>query len=89
MVALPVGIYGAVKQDSAADYAARSVAVGALSIPNFWLGTLIVVVPSFYFNWAPPIGNYVPSARPRSPISASSCSPPSASASRRPASSCG
>lgn len=58
VVALPVGIYGAVKQDSFADYAARSVAVGALSIPNFWLGTLIVVVPSFYFNWAPPIGNF-------------------------------
>ena len=58
-VALPVGIYGALKQDTAADYAARSVAVGALSIPNFWLGTLIVVVPSFYFNWAPPIGNFV------------------------------
>ena len=60
LVALPIGIYGAVRQDSAADYAARSIAVGALSIPNFWLGTLIVVVPSFYFNWAPPIGNFVP-----------------------------
>lgn len=60
IVALPVGIYGAVKQDTAADYLARSAAVGALSIPNFWLGTLIVVVPSFYFNWAPSIGNYVP-----------------------------
>jgi len=59
IVALPVGIYGAIKQDSAADYAARSVAIGALSIPNFWLGTLIVVVPSVYFNWAPSIGSYV------------------------------
>jgi peptide/nickel transport system permease protein len=59
VVALPVGIYGALKQDSTADYAARSAAIGALSIPNFWLGTLIVVVPSFYFNWAPPIGNFV------------------------------
>ena len=59
LIALPIGIYAAVKQDSAADYAARSVAMGALSIPNFWLGTLIVVVPSFYFNWAPPIGSYV------------------------------
>ena len=59
-VALPVGIYGAIRQDSLADYLARSAAVGALSIPNFWLGTLIVVVPSFYFNWAPSIGSYVP-----------------------------
>jgi peptide/nickel transport system permease protein len=27
-------------------------------VPSFWLATLIVVVPSFYFNWAPPIGNF-------------------------------
>ena len=59
-VALPVGIYAAIEQDSLADYLARSAAVGALSIPSFWLGTLIVVVPSFYFNWAPSIGSYVP-----------------------------
>jgi peptide/nickel transport system permease protein len=59
LVALPIGIWSAVRQDSAADYAARSVAVGALSIPNFWLGTLIVVVPSVYFNWAPSIGNFL------------------------------
>ena len=58
LIALPVGIVGAVRQDSAADLASRSLAVGALSVPNFWLATLIVVVPSFYFNWAPPIGNF-------------------------------
>jgi len=44
---------------AALDIAARSFAIGALSIPNFWLATLIVVLPSFYFNWAPPIGNFV------------------------------
>jgi peptide/nickel transport system permease protein len=59
LVALPVGILAAVKQDTSGDYAARSFAIGALSIPNFWLATLIVVIPSFYFNWAPPIGNFV------------------------------
>jgi peptide/nickel transport system permease protein len=59
LVALPVGILAAVRQDSAGDYAARSFAIGALSIPSFWLATLIVVLPSFYLNWAPPIGNFV------------------------------
>ena len=58
LVALPVGILSAVRQDTAADFAARSFAVGALSIPSFWLATLIVVIPSFYFNWAPPIGSF-------------------------------
>ncbi len=60
LVAVPVGILAAVRQDTAGDYAARSFAIGALSIPNFWLGTLIVVIPSFYFNWAPRIGDFVP-----------------------------
>ena len=59
LVALPVGILAAVKQDTSSDYAARSLAIGALSIPNFWLATLIVVIPSFYFHWAPSIGDFV------------------------------
>jgi peptide/nickel transport system permease protein len=63
VVALPVGILAAVRQDSLADYAARSVAVGALSVPNFWLATLIVVVPSIYLGWAPNIGNFHPMGR--------------------------
>jgi peptide/nickel transport system permease protein len=63
LVALPVGILGAVRQDSLADYAARSVAIGALSIPNFWLGTLIVVVPSVWLNWAPSVGSFTPLGR--------------------------
>ncbi len=63
VVAVPVGILGAVRQDSLTDYAARSVAIGALSIPNFWLGTLIVVVPSLYLGWVPNIGNFTPFAR--------------------------
>ena len=58
MIALPVGILAAVRQDSRADYAARSFAVGALAVPNFWLATLIVVLPSYYFHWAPSIGSF-------------------------------
>ena len=59
LVALPVGILSAIRQDTATDFAARSFAIGALSVPSFWLATLIVVLPSFYFNWAPPIGSFV------------------------------
>ena len=58
LVAVPVGILAAVRQDTAGDYAARSFATGALSIPNFWLATLIVVLPSYYLNWAPRIGDF-------------------------------
>jgi len=59
LVALPVGILAAVRQDTRGDYAARSLAIAALSVPNFWLATLIVVIPSFYWNWAPSIGNFL------------------------------
>ncbi len=62
LVAVPIGVLGAVRQDSLADYAARSAAVGALSIPSFWLGTLIVVVPSVYLHWVPSIGSFTPFA---------------------------
>lgn len=59
LVALPVGILAAVRQDTGADLAARSFAIGALSVPSFWLATLIVVIPSFYLNWAPSLGSFV------------------------------
>jgi peptide/nickel transport system permease protein len=58
LVALPVGILAALRQDTLGDYTARSFAIGALSVPNFWLATLIVVIPAFYFNWAPSIGSF-------------------------------
>ncbi len=59
LIALPVGLLSAVRQDTPADLAARSFAVGALSVPSFWLATLIVVLPSFYLNWTPPLGSFV------------------------------
>ena len=38
VIALPVGIYSAIRQDSAADYLGRSIAILGLATPNFWLG---------------------------------------------------
>jgi peptide/nickel transport system permease protein len=55
LVALPIGILSAVKQDSAWDYIGRSLSITALSIPNFWLGTLAVVLPAIWFKWVPPV----------------------------------
>ncbi len=54
VVAVPAGILSAVRQDSPLDYLARFVSVGALSIPAFWLGTLLLVLPSIWFHWTPP-----------------------------------
>jgi peptide/nickel transport system permease protein len=55
IVAVPAGILSAIRQDSPLDYLARFVSIGALSIPAFWLGTLLLVLPSIWFHWTPPI----------------------------------
>jgi len=55
IIALPVGIVSAIRQDSVADYAGRSVAIGFLAIPSFWLGTMIIVYSSEWFGWATPL----------------------------------
>jgi peptide/nickel transport system permease protein len=55
LVGVPIGIISAVRQDTAHDYVARSTAILALSVPGFWLGTLVVVLPAIYFGWSPSI----------------------------------
>ncbi len=54
-VALPIGIYSALKQDSAGDYLTRSFSLVMLAVPGFWLGTLVMVFPSVWWRWAPEI----------------------------------
>ena len=58
-IALPVGIYSAMRQDTAADYVGRSVAIIGLATPNFWLATMVVLYPSLWWAWSPPL-NWVP-----------------------------
>ena len=53
LIALPIGIYSAIRQDTMGDYIARSFGILALSIPGFWLGTLVVVLPSIWWGWSP------------------------------------
>jgi peptide/nickel transport system permease protein len=55
MIAIPLGVYSAVRQDSAFDFIGRSVAIAMLAIPGFWLATLAITLPSIWFHWTPPI----------------------------------
>jgi peptide/nickel transport system permease protein len=55
IVATIVGVLSAVRQDTWADYAGRSVAIGLIAIPGFWLGTLVVTLPSVWWHWTPPL----------------------------------
>ena len=58
-VALPIGVYSAIRQDTAGDYLTRSFSILMLAIPSFWLGTLVMVFPSIWWGWSPEL-SYVP-----------------------------
>ena len=55
IIALPVGIYSAIRQDTAADYVGRSVAIIGLATPNFWLGIMVMIFPAIWWGWSPPM----------------------------------
>jgi len=55
LIALPVGIYSAIRQDTVGDYTGRSVAIFCIAVPSFWLGTMIMVFPAIWWNWSPPM----------------------------------
>jgi peptide/nickel transport system permease protein len=54
-LALPIGILAAIRQDTILDYITRSSAIVGLSVPAFWKATLVIVLPSIWFGWAPPL----------------------------------
>jgi peptide/nickel transport system permease protein len=53
IVAIPIGIYSAVRQDTPGDYVARSFSILMLAVPSFWLGTMVMVFPSIWWGWSP------------------------------------
>ena len=55
LIALPVGIYSAIRQDTAADYAGRTIAIIGLATPNFWLGIMVMIFPAIWWGWSPPM----------------------------------
>ena len=55
LIALPVGIYSAIRQDTAADYAGRTAAIIGLATPNFWLALMVMIFPAIWWGWAPPM----------------------------------
>lgn len=55
LIAVPVGLFSAIRQDTMGDYAARSGAIAALSIPGFWIGTLVITFGARLFGYAPPL----------------------------------
>ncbi|MBF6599645.1 MAG: ABC transporter permease [Dehalococcoidia bacterium] len=52
------GILSALYRNSVLDYVVRVFAVFGASVPEFFLLTLLIILPSYLFNYAPPIGGY-------------------------------
>jgi len=50
-----IGVISAVRQDGFVDYILRAFALVGLTIPNFALGTAVLVLPAIYWNWTPPL----------------------------------
>ena len=56
VMAVPLGIISAVKQDSWPDYVSRIVSLVGIALPTFWLSILMVYFLAYTFNWLPPLG---------------------------------
>ncbi len=56
LIALPIGVLSAMRQDTWVDYVFRVVSIGGLAMPVFWTGTLIIMVLVGTFGWLPPLG---------------------------------
>ena len=54
VIAIPIGVLSATRQDKASDYAGRVAAISGLSMPDFWLGTLVITFAAIWFRWIPP-----------------------------------
>ncbi|MBN9245059.1 MAG: ABC transporter permease [Mesorhizobium sp.] len=56
VIGIPMGILAAVKKNTALDYIANVVALSGLSIPNFWLGIMLILLVSVKLGWLPASG---------------------------------
>src|SRR5438093_5704800 len=55
IIAIPLGMLAAIRQDTWVDYGVRVVSIGGLAIPNFWTGILLILFLVIYFQWSPPL----------------------------------
>ena len=55
LLAIPLGILAAVKQDTWIDYAVRVFSIAGLAMPSFWLGILLILTLLIVFKWLPPM----------------------------------
>jgi peptide/nickel transport system permease protein len=55
LLAVPLGVLAALKQDTWVDYGVRVFSIAGLAMPSFWLGIVIILVMLVVFKWLPPM----------------------------------
>jgi peptide/nickel transport system permease protein len=55
LLAIPLGMLAAVRQDTWVDYGIRVLSIGGQAIPSFWVGILVILFLVIYFGWGPPL----------------------------------
>ena len=56
VIAIPIGIIAAVRQDGWLDFILRTFAIVGLAMPSFFVGLLVILGLSVYIGWLPPVG---------------------------------
>jgi peptide/nickel transport system permease protein len=59
LIGIPLGLISALRPQSAWDFSARGFGLIGLALPNFWLGTLAILLFARYLRWMPNTGGYV------------------------------
>jgi peptide/nickel transport system permease protein len=55
VLAIPLGILAALRQDTWVDYAVRVFSIAGLAMPSFWLGIVLILTLLIVFRWLPPM----------------------------------
>ena len=56
VLAVPLGVISAIRQDTLGDYAGRIISIAGIALPNFWVAIMIIFFLVMWFNWIPPLG---------------------------------
>ena len=56
VVAVPLGVYSAIKQDTVGDYITRVITITGIALPNFWVAIMIIFFLVLSFGYFPPLG---------------------------------
>ena len=57
LIAIPAGVFAAVRRSSAFDYGSMVGSTLGVALPNFWVGLMLIILFSLYLGWLPPFGS--------------------------------